>query len=171
MSVWLELPGTVPPALIRTRMNGPFASKLVVSPARPGRKSTASTYTGRGGKPFEALKFGSFNVRRDHGRMLFCTQLEAGRTPLRMNGIVSAVRLASAGIVVDRSAVRSCCCCVWTSGRSARRDGRLASTAGPVLTTPGISARAKRRSGGKAAFSEFKAGGAGARARRHHAHV
>ena len=84
VSDWPNRPGwseyvSVPP-LPRTRMYGPLASKLRDSPARPGRKSTASTYTGRGGKPFLALKFESLSVSLDHGRMLFATQLESGRT-------------------------------------------------------------------------------------------
>ena len=67
---------------------------------------TASTYTGRAGNPFEALKFGSLIVRCDHGITTLETQLDNGRTPLAISGMLARVRLDSAGTVFERSAVR-----------------------------------------------------------------
>ena len=94
------------PPVPRIRTYGPLASKSRDSPARPGRKSTASTYTGRAGKPFEALKFGSLIVSFVHGITTLATQLDAGRTPLAISGMLARVRFDSAGTVFDRSAVR-----------------------------------------------------------------
>ena len=142
----------------RMRTYGPLASKSRDSPARPGRKSTASTYAGCGGKPFLALKFGSLIVSCDHGITTFATQLDAGRTSSFMNGIVASLRCASAGIVGTRSWVRPRSSDGCTSWRSCVMNGRLASIIGPVLLTPGISARASVRSGGNAAFSALNAG-------------
>ena len=96
---------SVPP-VPRIRTYGPFASKPRDSPARPGRKSTASTYTGRAGNPLEALKFGSLIVSFVHGITTLATQLDAGRTPPAINGMLARVRFESAGTVPDRSAVR-----------------------------------------------------------------
>ncbi len=86
-------------------MYGPLASKSRDSPARPGRKSTASTYTGCAGNPFDALKCGSFRVSFDHGMTTLAAQLAAGRTPLAISGVDSRVSCESAGTVWARSAV------------------------------------------------------------------
>src|ERR1700726_4019398 len=75
-----------------------------------------------------------------------------------MTGIVATVSRASAGTVTVGSLARPCSSEGWTSNLSWLIKGRLASTVGPVLWTPGISAVARRRSGGKAAFNALKAG-------------
>ena len=75
-----------------------------------------------------------------------------------MSGIVAFVSLASAGTVTDRSDVNPRSSCGRTSSRSCSMNGRLASTVGPVETTPGVSVRASWRSGGNAAFSALNAG-------------
>ena len=90
------------------------------------------------------------------------TQLDAGRTPFFISGIVELVRCASAGIVGERSWVRPSSSDGCTSRRSCVMNGRLASIVGPVDLTPGISVRASARSGGNAALSALNAGVAAA---------
>ena len=89
---------------------------------------------------------------------MFATQLEAGRTPWVISGIVARVSFASAGTVTVRSAVSPRSSDGWTSWRSWEMNGRLASIIGPVEMTPGVSVRASARSGGKALFSALNAG-------------
>src|SRR5579859_4020751 len=86
------------------------------------------------------------------------TQLEAGRTWSRRNGIDSRVSSARAGMVTRRSAASPCSSDGCTSWRNWLKNGRLASTIGPVETTPGTSVRASWRRGGKAAFRALKVG-------------
>src|SRR5438270_669133 len=155
-------------------MYGPLASKSRDSPASPGRKSTASTYTGWGGNPFDALKCGSFRVSFDQGMTTLTAQLEAGRIPLAISGVVSRVSLVSGGTVCARSAVRPRSSAGCTSSRSWVMKGRLASIIGPVDFTPGMRALARCGNGPaaqfgtcgpeqNAAFSAWKAGVAAAR--------
>ena len=106
----------------------------------------------------EALKFGSFNVSCDHGCTTFARQLDAGRTPFRINGIDSAVRSASAGIVAARSDASPPSSDGCTSSLSWVMNGRLASIAGPAETTPGMRALASVSTGGSAALTAFSAG-------------
>src|SRR6202012_5847767 len=90
--------------------------------------------------------------------MTLTTQLAAGRTWFFMSGIVSLASLASAGTVGFRSAVRPRSSDGWTRSLSWVTNGRLASTIGPVDFTPGMSALASVRRGGKAALRALNAG-------------
>ena len=106
----------------------------------------------------DALKCESGTVSCVHGMTTLATQLEAGRTWFLNSGMLSCVSLARAGTVGLRSWVRPRSSEGWTSSLSCVMKGRLASTVGPVDLTPGSSARASRRKGGKAALSALKAG-------------